>query len=228
MAKTGKRKIVNKSKKVKRSDKKTKRVIRRGRKTRKTGGSNANIPTDKINLIVDDTTRKAKVLLLASNSSKDHVKQRHIKRIKELADMYFNKGYFYGGRADLLEKFIFTPSDKLKYEMHDQKLRTNKNFSEIVTIYMTGKAPIGWVKEVVNAANKHVLQNFDIATDGKVTPKSTVAVPDETVVKDVEIEVEHQADAETNPKADTEADTEYDTETDTETDSERGDQRTME
>jgi tRNA G18 (ribose-2'-O)-methylase SpoU len=38
MAKTGKRKIVNKSKKVKRSDKKTKRVIRRGRKTRKIGG----------------------------------------------------------------------------------------------------------------------------------------------------------------------------------------------
>lgn len=38
MANTGKRKIVNKSKKVKRSQKKTKRVIRRGRNTWKGGG----------------------------------------------------------------------------------------------------------------------------------------------------------------------------------------------
>lgn len=143
MAKTGKRKVVNKSKKVKRSQKKTKRVIRRGRNTRKRGGmlefitDNWSVPKDTIRLLS----------LTRSNMKKEE--------IKSLVKFYLS----YTG-AHLLKKSGF-------YENIKPALKNAKKWSADGT-------DIGDARNPLNRANKYVLENFDIATDGKVRPKSTV------------------------------------------------------
>jgi hypothetical protein len=143
MAKTGKRKVVNKSKKVKRSQKKTKRVIRRGRNTRKRGGmlefitDNWSVPKDTIRLLS----------LNRSNMKREE--------IKSLVNFYLS----YTG-AHLLKKSGF-------YENIKPALKNAEKWSANGT-------DIGDARNPLNRANKYVLENFDIATDGKVRPKSTV------------------------------------------------------